>query len=205
MLHRKCSIEANGVATKIAANRQDCVCQDAESELNHIFLMELDSCIASPFIPEGVLRQEYLENGLSLREIVREFACSKTYIRGMLLRYKIPLRKTSDYRGSRWFVYGKRRVGGKTVDHKGEQRAIATIKQMYGEGVSTSAIARFLNTMKIPTKQRGKGWHNYTVAEILKQEGVYVEIRRERNGLHQHQPARQTIAKHTRHVLTMFR
>ena len=27
--------------------------------------------------------------------------------------------------------------------------------------------------MKIPTKQQGKGWHNYTVAEILKREGVY--------------------------------
>ena len=93
----------------------------------------------------------------------------------MLLRYKIPMRKTSDYRGSKRFAYGKRRLSGKTVDHKGEQRAIATIKQMYSEGVNTAAIARFLNTMKIPTKQQGKGWHNWTVTEILKREGVYVE------------------------------
>ena len=96
----------------------------------------------------------------------------------MLLRYNIPLRNTSDYRGSRWYAYGKRRVGGKTVDHKGEQRIIATIKQMYSEGVSTRAIARYLDAMKIPTKQQGKGWHNCTVAEILKREGVYVERRK---------------------------
>ena len=60
------------------------------------------------------------------------------------------------------------------MDHKAELRTIATIKQMYREGNSTSAIARFLNTMKIPTKQQGKGWHNCTVAEILRREGVYV-------------------------------
>lgn len=158
-----------------------CDYQDAESELNHMFSMELDSCIASPFITADVLRQEYLENGLSLREIARKFACSKTYVRSQLLKYNVPRRQTSDYRGSRWFAYGKRRVGSKAIDHKGEQRTIATIKQMYSEGISTGAIARFLNTMKIPTKRQGKGWHNYTVATILKREGVYV-VGRNRRG-----------------------
>ena len=147
---------------------QDCACQDAESELNRKLLMELDSYLTSVFIPEDVLRQRYLENRRSMRDIAREFACSKTYIRSLLLKYNIPMRKTSDYRGSKWYAYGKRRVGGKTIDHKGEQRTIATIRQMYREGNSTKAIARFLNTMKIPTKQQGKGWHNCTVAEILK-------------------------------------
>ena len=152
----------------------DCACQDAESELNRKLLMELDSYLTSVFIPESVLRQKYLENQLSTRAIASEFACSKTYVRSMLLRYKIPMRKTSDYRDSKWYAYGKRRVGGKTVDHKGELRTITTIKQMYREGLSTKAIARFLNTMKIPTKQQGKGWHNYMVIRILEREGVYM-------------------------------
>ena len=56
--------------------------------------------------------------------------------------------------------------------------ASSTIKQMYHEGIGTNAIARFLNTMKIPTKQQGKGWHKNTIAKILKREGVYVERRR---------------------------
>ena len=150
------------------------VAKVAESALNYFFSMELDSCITSSLIPEGVLRQKYLADRLSMRQIASEFPCSKTYVRSLLLKYNIPMRKTSDYRGSRWYAYGKRRVGGKTVDHKGELRTINTIKQMYHEGNSTSAIARCLNAMKLPTKQQGKGWHQNTVATILKREGVYV-------------------------------
>ena len=143
----------------------------AESVLNPQYSIESERYTTSPYISENVLKQKYLADGLSMRDIAREFSCSKTYVRGMLLSYKIPMRRTSDYRGSRWFAYGKRRVGGKVVDHKGEQRAIASIKKMYAEGMSASAIARCLNAMKLPTKRQGKGWHNCTVAEILKREG----------------------------------
>ena len=146
----------------------------AESVLNPQYSIESERYTTSPYISENVLKQKYLADGLSMRDIAREFSCSKTYVRGMLLSYKIPTRRTSDYRESRWFAYGKRRVSGKTVNHKGEQRAIAAIKKMYSEGVSISAIARFLDVMKIPTKQQGKGWHNCTVAAILEREGVYV-------------------------------
>ena len=145
----------------------------AELVLNPQFSIISNTSITSPSIPECALKQKYVENSLSMREIAREFSCSKTYIRSMFLRYKIHLRKTSDYRGSKRFAYGKRQVSGKTVDHKGEQRTIATIKQMYSEGVSTVAIARFLNTMKIPTKQQGKGWHRGMVAKILAREGLH--------------------------------
>ena len=127
-----------------------------------------------PCIPESLIKQKYLEDRLSIKDIAREFSCSKTYVRSLLLKYNIPLRQTPDYRGSRWYAYGKRRVGGKTMDHKAELRTIATIRTMYAEGISTNAIARYLNTMKIPTKHQGKGWHNCTVAEILKREGVYI-------------------------------
>ena len=151
-----------------------CGCQDAEFALNNTFLIESDSYTTYPFIPEDVLRQKYLENRLPIRAIASEFACSKTYVRSMSLKYNIPLRKTSDYRGSRWFAYGKRKIGIKTIDHKGELRTINTIKQMYREGNSTSAIARCLNTMKLPTKQQGKGWRYDMIVTILKREGVYV-------------------------------
>ena len=144
--------------------------------------MELDSCIASPSIPEAVLRQKYLENRLSMLEIASEFSCSKTRIRDLLLKHNIPLRKRSEHRGPR-IAYGKRRIGGKIIDHKAELRTIATIKQMYGEGISTNAIARFLNTMKLPTKQQGKAWHGNTIIKILKREGVYVVGRKGRIAL----------------------
>ena len=48
---------------------------------------------------------------------------------------------------------------------------------MYAEGNNTSAIARILNIMKLPTKHQGKGWQQNTVAKTLKREEVYVEGR----------------------------
>ena len=171
--------------------------RDTENVLIPYFLTKLRIYIASPPIPESVLRHKYLENRLSMRDIAREFVCSKTYVRSLLLKYNIPLRTTSDYRGSKWHAYGKQKIRGKTIDHKGELRTIATIKQMYAEGNNTSSIARFLNTMKIPTKRleresdgqasmnevNGKGWHYCTVATILKREGVYV-VGRKKEGRH---------------------
>ena len=120
-----------------------------------------------------MLRHKYLENRLSIRDIACELACSKTYVRSLLQKYNIPRRQSSDYRSSRWYAYGKRKVNGKTIDHKGELRTIAAIKRMYSEGISTNAIARFLNTMRLPTKQQGKAWHGNTIIKILKREGVY--------------------------------
>ena len=127
----------------------------------------------SPLISECVIRQKYLVDCLSTRDIASEFACSKTYVRSLLMRYKIPPRKPSEYKGERWLAYGKRKVSGKTVDHKGELRTIAAIKKMYTDGMSSTASARLLDTMKIPTKQQGKDWRYDMIVTILKREGVY--------------------------------
>ena len=91
----------------------------------------------------------------------------------MLLKYKITLREPSENSKDDWRVYGKRKVGVRTVDHKGELRTIAAIKEMYSEGVRIAAIARFLDAMKIPTKQQGKGWHRGMVTKILVREGLH--------------------------------
>ena len=149
--------------------------------LNLQFSMTSSTYITSPPISEGVLRQKYLTDRFSMRDIAREFSCSKTRFRDQLLNYNIPLRRPSQPPKSRWTTYGKRKVGGMIIDHKAELIAVATIKQMYAEGVSTSAIARFLATMKIPIKQQGKGWHNNIVVKILKREGVYTgsKVRKE--------------------------
>ena len=150
-----------------------------ESVSNQQLSMRSEIHSTSPLIPACLFREKYLENSLSMRAIAREFSCSKTHVRNLLVRYNIPLRQPHKYH-DRWYAYGKRRVGGKTIDHKAELRTIATIRQMYDEGLSVSAIARCLNAMKLPTKQQGKGWHQNTVAKILKREGVYVEGRKAR-------------------------
>ena len=154
----------------------DIIDQATESVSNQLLSIRSGIYNTSPLIPVCLFREKYLENGLSMRAIAREFSCSKTHIRNLLMRYKIPLRDPHKY--SRWYTYGKRKVSGKTIAHKGELRTITTIKQMYSEGLSASAIARLLDTMKIPTKQQGKGWHHHTITQILKRERVYVGGRR---------------------------
>ena len=166
-----------------------------QKQLRNSKKIELDDCCAgslfnqklsirsgtydtSPRIPEALIKQKYLNDLLSTREIAEEFSCSKTRIRSLLLRYGVPLREPNKYHKDHWRVYGKRRNRGKAVDHKGELRTIAAIRKMYSEGVSTAAIARFLSTMKIPTKQQGKSWDHSMVIALLKREGVYVEWRR---------------------------
>ncbi len=153
--------------------------QCAEYVLTPQLSIKFETYITSRQIPEGVLRQKYLADRLSMRQIASEFACSKTHIRDLLLKYKIPLREPHRY-DNMWYSYGKRKVCSRAIEHKAELRTIATIKQMYSEGVGTRAIARFLDTMKIPTKQQGKGWHHHTITQILKREGVYVERRKAR-------------------------
>ena len=152
---------------------------DTESVLIPQFLVKLNIYVASPPITESGLKQKYLADRLSMRQIASEFACSKTHVRTLLLKYKIPLRVPHRYNNT-WYSYGNQKVSGRTIEHKAELRTIAAIKKMYSEGVSTRAIARFLDTMKIPTKQQGKGWHHHTITQILKREGVYVEGRRHR-------------------------
>ena len=156
--------------------------QETNSLLNPKILIKSITCVTYLPIPEALLKQKYLENRLSMLEIAREFSCSKTRVRDLIIKHNIPLRKRSERYGSRSLAYGKRRVSSKIVDHKGELRTIATIKQMYSEGMSAAAIVRLLNTMKLPTRHQGRGWSNFMVIALLKREGVYVE-RRKREGL----------------------
>ena len=152
---------------------------DTESVLIPQFLVKLNIYVASSPITESVLRQKYLADSLSMRQIASEFACSKTHVRDLLLKYKIQ-RRAPHKHGNMWYSYGKQKVRGRTIEHKAELRTIAAIKKMYSEGVGTRAIARFLDTMKIPTKQQGKGWHHHTITQILKREEVCVARHRGR-------------------------
>ncbi len=152
---------------------QDSLC--AISVRNIKFYIELDAYITSLLASKHVLKQKYLEDRLSMRDIANEFSCSKTRIRSLLLKYEIPLREQNKYHKDHWRIYGKRRTSGKAVDHQRELRTIAAIKKMYAEGIGTAAIARLLDTMKIPTKRQGKGWDHSTVTAILRREGVYMD------------------------------
>ena len=145
----------------------------AENVLNGEFTMESYVYLPRVIISEDVLRQKYLENCLSMRAIAKEFMCSKSQIRNLLLMHEIPFRQQSKYHRDHPRSYGKRRVKGDVIEHKNELRIIETIKGMYEEGMTARAIARTLDTLKVPTKKQGKGWHHHMVITILKREGLY--------------------------------
>jgi len=151
----------------------DATDQYAESVLNPQFVMKSNAYTTSESLSDDVLRQKYLENRLSMRDIAREFMCSKTQVRSLLLKYQIPLREPSKCHKDHSRSYGKRKVNGEAVDHKKELRIIETIKKMHEEGMGARAIARTLDTMKISTKKQGNGWHHHMVITILKREGFY--------------------------------
>ena len=131
-------------------------------------------CVTSSIIFEGVLREKYLKNNLSMRDIAGEFECSKNHVRDLLLKYKIPIRVAHLCHKDHSRIYGKRTSCGEVVEHKGEQKTLVAIKRMYQEeGIHPRAIARILNSMRVPTKQQGKSWHHHTVITLLKREGVY--------------------------------
>ena len=130
--------------------------------------------INSLSIPEDVLKQKYLKNHLSTREIAKEFSCSKSKIRSLLSKYKIPLREPS--KGHHKYnsrTYGKKKINGKIVDHKRELKIIEIIKKLYIKGIDPNSIAKVLSTMKIPTKQHKENWHHRTVINLLKREKLY--------------------------------
>ena len=146
----------------------------AKNVLNPQFSMKSTTSTTSLSISESVLKQKYLKNYLSIRGIAKEFSCSKTKIRSLLLKYEIPLRKPSKCHqryDSR--TYGKKKVNGQTIDHKRELKTIETIKKLYIKGINPNTIAKVLSTMKIPTKQHKKEWHHYTIINLLKREGLY--------------------------------
>ena len=142
------------------------------------FSMKSIVSITPPSISESVLEQKYLKNGLSIREIADIFSCSKTKIRKLLLKYKIPLREPSKFHYKHNSnTYGKKKVKGKTVDHKRELKTIETIKRLYLKGINPVIIAKVLSTMKIPTKQQKKDWCHQTIIHLLKRENIYKQIK----------------------------
>ena len=78
-------------------NLVDATNQYAESVLNFHFSMESIAYSNSSAISKDVLRQKYVENRLSMRDIAKEFMCSKTQVRNLLLKHDIPLREPSKY------------------------------------------------------------------------------------------------------------
>ena len=79
-------------------------------------------CTLPLYKNKSFFHENYIEKGLSLRQIAKLTASSKTTIREALASYNIPIRKKgSCYNNPHFPKFGQRKVNGKLVDHKREQ------------------------------------------------------------------------------------
>lgn len=120
-------------------------------------------------LTENVLRQKYLVEKFSIRQIAEEFSSSKTTVRKYLYDYKLKIRK----RGVRELnppnpVYGEKRYGNRVIKNHEEQKVIEFILRLHRAGHSFRSIARTLNQSNVPTRKGASDWHHWVVAEIVK-------------------------------------
>ncbi len=114
------------------------------------------------------LYKKYTEEGLSLRQIAVQTTSSKESIRSALIKNNILIRDKSQHHGNpSQLKFGVKRKGLSSVEHKAEQRSVDTVRQMRDEGLSLGAIARCLNQMQVPTKNRGVRWHPEMARRVL--------------------------------------
>ncbi len=119
-----------------------------------------------PYENQSLLHEKYTVQGLSLKQIARQFFCSKNAVRRALIEAGIPLRKRQEKGRPSNPRYGSKAVKGHRVDVLAEQRVIKTIVEMRNNGLSFPKIAEFLSGMGVPTKTRRKKWHKEVVRQI---------------------------------------
>jgi len=129
-----------------------------------------------PFRDKFLLHQKYIVEGLSTRQIAELFFSCKNTVKRYLEKYGIPIREESKHHGRNSVIkFGERRLHGKVIQNRTEQRTINAILKMSERGMTGYEIAEFLNTMKVLTKQKGKRWHYQTVRKILDRETTFVK------------------------------
>ncbi len=114
------------------------------------------------------LRQRYEEKGLSLGQISKETFHSKSTIQSSLKRQGVKLRSPSQHHGNpSQLSFGYRKSGDGVVVHHGEQKIIQIISDYRAEGLTLRAVAKRLNTLRLPTKNGSYAWHPQMVKRIL--------------------------------------
>jgi uncharacterized protein YoaH (UPF0181 family) len=120
----------------------------------------------APYRNKELLEQKYLLERRSIKEISREWACSRSVVAKYLKDYSIPLSPHDSKNKSR-VGYGEAWRDRQVVAHKKEQELIEKMKKLRAEGLSYNKIAAVLNGWGIRTKT-GKGkWTGKQVHQIL--------------------------------------
>jgi hypothetical protein len=93
---------------------------------------------------------------------------SKSTVQKRLRERGIKLRSPSQHHGNPWQLrFGYRRSGDRGAVHCGEQKNIQIISDYRAEGLTLRAVAKRLNTLRLPTKNGSYTWHPQMVKRIL--------------------------------------
>ena len=140
----------------------------------YLFTNSLEFPIVRSYCDAFFLRQKYLEEGLSTRQIAALIFSSRSTISVHLKKFGIPLRPEdiSHKMNKGQLGYGEKRRAGQEAVHQREAAIIEKMKTLRAQGHSYWKIADILNAMKIPTKTRRAGWKAATVMKILKSDEV---------------------------------
>jgi hypothetical protein len=114
------------------------------------------------------LRQKYVEERLSIKQISRLTASSKDSVRKGLQAAGISLRPHGHHHGHPSQPrFGKRICKGREVQHKAEQKVVTVVQNLRNQQMTYRQIAQTLSQLGIPTKCRGRGWHPEMVRRVL--------------------------------------
>ena len=118
---------------------------------------------------KSVLRQKYIDEGLTAAKLALELGCSLTTMKKYLREFGIVKGQGAKCKTN--LALGEKIEKGKVVDHKRELWVKETIVKMHQEeGLGFRAIARILTSMKVPTKKQGKKWDHSVVRDIVRRE-----------------------------------
>ncbi len=122
-----------------------------------------------PYKNEGFLREKYLEERLSIREIASLCFSARSTISSNLKAFGIEIREeeVAHSLNKGQVGYGEKRVKREAQTHRRELENIEKMKELRRQGFSYHKIAAIFNSMGVPTKNKKK-WHATTVMKILK-------------------------------------
>lgn len=118
-----------------------------------------------PTLTESFLKEKYLKEGLSSKEIATLAFSSRATVTNYLNKYGIPLKKVTR-RTNGGHRFGFRKHGGRSILMKKEQEVMTLIRSYREDGYSYQRIADLLNDQKIETKMKKGFWYSKVVRGI---------------------------------------
>lgn len=118
---------------------------------------------------EEFLRQKYLVEGLSTRQIAREICSARSTVKDAIKGFGIPLRPGEEARklNKGQLAFGEKMVRGRIMPHGGERRVLRQMVDLRRRGDSLGKIAAWLNAKGVPPKGSARHWSRPTVFKIL--------------------------------------